>query len=131
MGRATVSARPNPEGVDNMITVISSDEATIWQPAGDLDNSTVDHARRTLDAIASEPRAVLDLRNVGFIDSAGLGALIRALRRARRDGRRIVICCGQPPLLRLFETVGLDDLVAIEPDHERALASLRNVSAPL
>lgn len=109
-----------------MISVIRCDEATIWHPVGDLDMSTIVHVRRTLEAIASEPRVVIDLCNVGFIDSAGLGALIGAIHRADGSGQQIAMCCRQPPLLRLFDTVGLVETVAIEADRECALAALLN-----
>lgn len=107
-----------------MISVIHCDEATIWHPVGDLDMSTVAHVRRTLDGLAGEPRIVIDLCNVGYVDSAGVGALVGALRRARLSGQRVAMCCHQPSLLRLLDMVDLTRAAPIEPDRERALRTV-------
>jgi anti-sigma B factor antagonist len=52
---------------------------------GEIDVATVDQVRVALtDAIASRPRAiVVDLADLSFIDSTGLGALIFGFQRAR------------------------------------------------
>ena len=57
---------------------------------GELDIATTPQLERTLD----ESRArlvVLDLRELAFIDSSGIHAIVRAGIRARQDGRRLVL----------------------------------------
>jgi len=55
---------------------------------GEVDVMTVDQVRVALiDAIAGHPRAiVVDLADLSFIDSTGLGALIFGFQRARDAG---------------------------------------------
>ena len=51
---------------------------------------------------------VVDLRAVGFIDSAGLGVLVAANKRARREGRRLVLVKGPGPVANVLAVTGLD-----------------------
>lgn len=46
---------------------------------------------------------LLDLRDVGFIDSRGLGLLLAARRRAARAGRRLVLVQVPDAVRRVFE----------------------------
>jgi anti-anti-sigma factor len=48
---------------------------------------------------------------VPFVDSAGLGALIGAIRRVREVGGEVVVACPCPTLTRLFDTPGFDRIV--------------------
>jgi anti-sigma B factor antagonist len=51
---------------------------------------------------------VLDLRRVRFIDSSGLAALVAAWKRARRDGRRLIVVSSPGAVERLLTVTGLD-----------------------
>lgn len=55
---------------------------------GEVDVMTVDQVRRALtDAITGRPRTiVVDLADLSFIDSTGLGAIIFGFQRARDAG---------------------------------------------
>jgi anti-anti-sigma factor len=46
---------------------------------------------------------VIDMRDVTFIDSTGLAVLIAADERARREGWRLAVAEGCPPLDRLLD----------------------------
>lgn len=68
-------------------------------------------------------RIVLDLSNVRFIDSSGLGKIVASLREIRSVGGEIRICSAQPSVMDLFEMVHLAEIVAIHSDAEAAVAS--------
>jgi anti-sigma B factor antagonist len=55
---------------------------------GEVDVATVDQVRVALaDAIAGRPRSVVvDMTDLSFIDSTGLGALIFGFQRCRDEG---------------------------------------------
>ena len=56
---------------------------TLCRPVGELDAYTVSQFREALAELAAAPRLLIDLSEVPFMDSAGLGALIGGIRRAR------------------------------------------------
>jgi hypothetical protein len=57
---------------------------------------------------------------VVFIDSAGLGALIGGIRRAREWGGDVVLACSRPSLNRLLLMTGIDRIVTITDTVEQA-----------
>jgi anti-sigma B factor antagonist len=59
---------------------------------------------------------ILDLREVTFIDSTGLRAVIAADQRARSAGRRLVVVRGAEPVDRLFAVTELDQRLEIADD---------------
>lgn len=83
---------------------------TILVAAGELDLYTAprlrDEVLATLEGGATQ--IALDLHDVGFIDSTGLGILVACLKRVReRDGRLVVIAPETSPLRRLLALTGL------------------------
>ena len=80
---------------------------------GDLDAATVTAFREVVSAMAGEPRLVVDLGAVPFIDSAGLGALVAAVRRARSRGGDMALCVRPGPVGRVLALTGLDRIVAV------------------
>jgi anti-sigma B factor antagonist len=59
------------------------------------------------------PVLFLDLRELDFIDSAGLRLVMRTHARARQDGRRLVIIRGGEIVERVLELTGLKDELEI------------------
>ena len=89
---------------------------------GDLDLSTAPHLRQTLQEAQEQARlVVLDLRELSFMDSSGVHAMVDASRRARKAGRRLILLRGPPNIDRTFELTGtmgqveITDLAAGEP----------------
>ena len=58
------------------ITTESLDAYSLCRPVGELDAYTVNEFREALGGLASASRILIDLSEVPFMDSAGLGALI-------------------------------------------------------
>jgi len=71
--------------------------------AGELDIATVPQLELTLGMDVLQARLVLlDLRELAFIDTSGVQAIVKASRRAREEGRRLVLLRGPPNVDRLF-----------------------------
>src|SRR5215210_944188 len=73
---------------------------------------TLATASALAEALAEAERSrpallVLDLRNVRFIDSTGLGELVAAHKRSRRDGRRLIVVIAAGQVDRLLRLTGL------------------------
>jgi anti-anti-sigma factor len=81
---------------------IGSDGSLIVR--GEVDLATADDLERAAIEAPGD-RLVLDFRDVTFIDSSGIRALVRV---AKRSGARIVIRDPAPRVERLFRLVGLD-----------------------
>jgi anti-sigma B factor antagonist len=53
---------------------------------------------------------IVDLTELSFIDSTGLGALVATLNQADAAGVSLRIVCSSERLLKLFRITGLDDV---------------------
>lgn len=108
------------------IHVEDADAYTICRPVGELDAYTVGQFREALSELASLPRVVIDLSEVPFMDSAGLGALIGGIRRAREADGEVTVACSRPTLTRLLHTTGFDRIVPVTETVEEAIDALLN-----
>ncbi len=106
------------------IHVEQSEPYALCRPIGELDAYTVGEFREALGGLASSPRLLIDLSEVPFMDSAGLGALIGGIRRAREAGGDVAVACSRPTLTRLLHTTGFDRIVSVTETVEDAAASL-------
>jgi anti-sigma B factor antagonist len=66
---------------------------------------------------------VVDLSDVAFLDSTGLGALVEARAATSEAGGTLPIVCGQERILKLFTITGLDGVFDIYPTVDDALAA--------
>jgi anti-sigma B factor antagonist len=68
------------------------------------------------------PVLVLDLAQLRFLGVAGLRAILDAARRARNDGRQLVVSNPVPHIVRLFELTAIDQSVELLRSPLMALA---------
>lgn len=106
------------------IQLDEGDDYTVCRPVGELDAYTVGQFREALGELASKPKLLIDMSEVPFVDSAGLGALIGGIRRAREVGGDVAVCCNRPTLVRLLHTTGFDRIVSVTETMEEAARSL-------
>ena len=106
------------------IQLSEQDDYTVCRPVGELDAYTVGQFREALGELASKPKLLIDMSEVPFVDSAGLGALIGGIRRAREVGGDVAVCCNRPTLVRLLHTTGFDRIVTVAETLEDAARSL-------
>ncbi|MGZ4711183.1 MAG: STAS domain-containing protein [Acidimicrobiales bacterium] len=102
---------------------------TLCRPVGELDAYTVGQFREALVELASKRRLLIDLSEVPFMDSAGLGALIGGIRRAREAEGDVSVACSRPTLTRLLHTTGFDRIVPVTETLEDAIEALVNPPA--
>jgi anti-sigma B factor antagonist len=88
---------------------------------------------RRLTALAHRGRAlVVDLSRATFIDSAVLGALLRARAQAERAGTTLVLVVAgarEPAIPRIFEITGLLRAFRTAPSREAAVDAARTTHA--
>ncbi len=102
------------------------DGYNVVRPFGDIDAYSVGTFREALGTVAESPRVLIDLSEVPFMDSAGLGALIGGIRRNRDNEGSIVVACGKPALTRLLHTTGFDRIVPVTETLDDAVDKLLN-----
>jgi anti-sigma B factor antagonist len=94
--------------------------------AGEIDMSTAAKLReRLFELAASGHPLVVDLDQVSFIDSAGLGALIGTANRAAAHGGSVYAACDRPKIRELFGLAGLDRRIPLARTLDEALAAAR------
>lgn len=110
------------------IEVEETGSYTLCRPVGELDAYTVTDFRQSLGELATRPAVVIDLSEVPFMDSAGLGALIGGIRRARENGGEVAVACSRPTLTRLLHTTGFDRIVPVTETLAEAAAALGGIT---
>jgi anti-sigma B factor antagonist len=98
---------------------------------GEIHATTAPEFSERLNAAIAQGRTgvVLDLTEVGFIDSTGLSVLLNGLRRVTRVRGTLVLACANPTVLRLFEITKLDSTFEIVADCDEAVARVRQALA--
>ena len=95
-------------------------------PAGEVDISTVETLRDQLNGLLDEgsDRLVVDLGQLDYLDSTGLGCVTAARKKAQDLGGDLVLVCTRPRILRLFTITGLDSVFTICGSVAEATAKL-------
>ena len=94
----------------------SMDNTTqVLVPSGILDSTQAAEVRAQVsEALATGAKTLLiDLKNITFIDSSGLGTLISMLKKVRSQGCEMVVCSASPQVKMLFELTSMDQVFQI------------------
>ena len=118
---------PTEEALVLEIAIESGDGYVLCRPVGELDAYTVARFREALISVAEHQYLLIDLSEVPFMDSAGLGALIGGIRRARENDGDVAVACDRPALTRLLHTTGFDRIVPVCESVEEAAATFGEV----
>jgi anti-sigma B factor antagonist len=93
---------------------------------GQVDLATVPALEERLEAAIRDSAGafVLDLSGVDFLDSTGLGVLLRARGLLGREDRALAVICPYGPVRRVFELSGVSTVFALYPSRDAAAADL-------
>ena len=97
----------------------------IIEVGGEIDVYTAPRLREAIVAAieAGHTRLVIDVENVDFLDSTGLGVLVGALKKVRGDGGTLDIVCTQERILKIFDITGLDKVFGLHDSVPAAIAA--------
>lgn len=100
----------------------------ILVPVGRIDASCSSEVRDRMALMVQRGsrRMVIDLSEVHFIDSSGLGMLVSGLRLAKKTGGALKLAALNADLKHLFECTRLDRLFEIFADVDQAVQSFRS-----
>jgi anti-sigma B factor antagonist len=102
----------------------TQDRAVVIAVSGELDLASAPSLEEKLeDAERSHAGPVIvDLRALEFIDSTGLGILIKAHQQAERSGRQFAIVRGPSQVQRLLSLTGLEERLTVVDSPEDLLS---------
>ena len=105
------------------VNVSERDGRTILAVEGEIDAYTAPKLQSALDETIPERATdvVVDLSQVGFLDSTGLGALVSGLNRAREHDGDLALVVATDRVRRIFEISSLTELFALHETLEAAL----------
>jgi anti-anti-sigma factor len=97
-------------------------------PKGALDLASSRGLQARMAELAGEHgnEAILDLSGVSFIDSVGLGVVLKAASRFHRQGKRLMIVAAPGPVHRILDFAGVTERLAVVQSVDEARAQLRH-----
>lgn len=98
---------------------------------GRLDSTTSRALETALSGQLSSGHSllVLDMREVSYVSSSGLKAILTALRQANRSGGNVALAGLAPRVLEIFQISGFDTLFIIEDSPEAAIVRIAAANA--
>ena len=105
-------------------SITAGADCAVLRIAGDVDVYTAPQLReRVVTLLAGGIRHIVaDLRDVDFLDSTGLGALVGSLKRLREKDGSLKLVTGGDKILLVFRLTGLVRVFALHASVPEALA---------
>jgi anti-sigma B factor antagonist len=110
--------------VDLSLDTREQDDRTIVQVGGEIDVYTAPKLRECLVDLVNTGKfhLVIDMEQVEFLDSTGLGVLVGGLKRVRTHEGSLQLVCTQERLLKIFSITGLTKVFPIHDSVDAAIA---------
>ncbi|MBQ6959577.1 MAG: anti-sigma F factor antagonist [Clostridia bacterium] len=84
--------------------------------AGELDHCSAQPIRRELDGLISDPgvkKLVMDLQDMAFMDSSGIGVILGRYRTLAQRGGKVAVKNMNPQVKKVFLLSGMDQVIQI------------------
>ena len=110
---------------DLSIAVRQAGEVAVVLPAGFINAHTVRDFEAALEGLVQggQYRILINCRDLSYISSAGLGAIMGLIETVREHGGDILLSNLQDNVFAIFDTLGFTQLCRVFPDGSQALAS--------
>jgi anti-sigma B factor antagonist len=111
---------------DLSIQVRDMDGVSVLEPAGFINAHTVRQFEEAMEKLVEAGRfsILLNCKDLAYISSAGLGAIMGLIETVRENGGDILLCDLQEGVFAIFDTLGFTQLYKVFPDEGAALSSL-------
>jgi anti-sigma B factor antagonist len=99
-------------------------DTVVVEVGGEVDVYTAPALDETLSGLVAGGRTalVVDLTGVDFLDSTGLGVLVKALKRVRELDGRLAVVAREERIRKVFRITGLDSVMGLTDSVDTALA---------
>lgn len=110
---------------DLSIEVQEVDGVAVLLPAGFINAHTVREFEAAMEALVSGGKytILLNCRNLNYISSAGLGAIMGLIETVREHDGDILLSNLQENVYAIFDTLGFTQLYRVFSDQDQALAA--------
>lgn len=108
------------------VTTSSQDGVFVLSFGGDIDVASAVTVRDALDRViaAGHHRLVLDLGDVQFLDSTGLGVMVGRFKAVRDLGGDMHLVCTSRRIARVLSITSLDEVFSIHDSVNSAVLAL-------
>ena len=111
--------------MDLSLSTRTEGDRTVVTVGGEIDVYTAPKLREQIVQLVEEHRyhLVVDMEDVEFLDSTGLGVLVGGLKRVRAHEGSLRLVCTQERILKIFRITGLTKVFSIYDSVDDAVAS--------
>ncbi|AKO94028.1 MULTISPECIES: anti-sigma F factor antagonist [Priestia] len=102
------------------------DSVLLVRLKGELDHHTAEELRTRITGLLQKDvnHIVLNLADLSFMDSSGLGVILGRYKQIKSAGGEMVVCAISPAVHRLFEMSGMFKIIRLEQSEQKALTTL-------
>jgi len=106
-------------------SIAAGADCAVLRIAGEVDVYTAPHMRERVIHLVDNGalHVIADLREVTFLDSTGLGALVGSLKRLRARDGSLTLVIGADRILRIFRITGLHHVFVLRPSVQEAVTA--------
>ena len=110
--------------MDLKVDTRNEGDVAVLAASGEVDVFTAPDLDRAIEAQLAEGRSqlVVDLSSVSFLDSTGLGVLVKGLKGARESGGSLRLVVTSERIRKIFDITGLDAAMPLFDTVDDALA---------
>ncbi len=111
--------------VDLSLVTRNEGDRTVIAVGGEIDVYTAPKLREQIVQLVDEGRfhLVVDMEQVDFLDSTGLGVLVGGLKRVRAHDGSLRLVCTQERILKIFRITGLTKVFPVHATVAEAVAA--------
>ena len=115
-----------------MFDIKQKDEVIIVRPDFNFDISNLENVRSLRDELErlisgiENPAILVNFENVSYVDSTGLGNIIRMFEMIRKKRGKFLVCNLNVDVEKIFKITTLDSVIEIYSSEKDALESLRS-----
>ena len=109
-----------------------TDDAAVIGLSGDLDLATAPELRTALhEALTERTKIIVDMSELRFLDSTGLGVLVRVHKKAKAAGGLVAFTSVPGNVVKILEVTCLDRVFPVYDTVDEALADNNTGPEPI
>ncbi len=115
------------------MTSVNKDGKMICCLAGEIDHHSIASVRNSIDRLIDTNRPkvlILDLSEIAFMDSSGLGLVLGRYRKMKESGGELFLCNTSERTMKILKMAGVDRIVKSLDGEDCCRQVRRNTEMP-